>query len=427
MKIGTRILLVFSMSVSLILAGALTGCGSAGQQVIVQQPRRETQEAMEAVDLTLPEQIETNETTDVTIHEQIEMTDAPVETDWRDAMEALLNDMYGDYMEEGGEIAFVPNGTLIDGIYNENIYNGIRMYALAAGVSFSYYGVEEGTLDYREAIIHAVDNQAKVVVCAGEDFQEVIGELQDVYPQVSFLLIDGVPVDESGEPVAIADNVHCVTFREEQAGYLAGYMAVAEGYRGLGFIGGVESMPVIRYGYGYLQGIDDAARQLEIDDVSVRYWYAGTYLPGEEIRKKALDWYGDGTEIIFACGGRLYESVLEAAEEKDGIMIGADMDQCRESDRILTSAVKDLANAVIISLDDYYAAGGQWSEMFAGKEQRCGAKESCTGLPVLNTDWRFENVSTDEYYEVFHRVRRGEIEVSDVVDVRPQVSVMVEY
>ena len=161
--------------------------------------------------------------------------------------------------------------------------------------------------------------------------------------------------------------------------------------------------------------------------MSVRYWYAGTYLPGEEIHKKALDWYGDGTEIIFACGGRLYESVLEAAEEKDGIMIGADMDQCRESERILTSAVKDLANAVIISLDDYYAAGGQWSEMFAGNEQRCGAKENCTRLPVLNTDWRFENVSTDEYYEVFHRVRRGEIEVSDVVDVRPQVSVMVEY
>jgi len=108
-------------------------------------------------------------------------------------------------------------------------------------------------------------------------------------------------------------------------------------------------------------------------------------------------------------------------------MIGADMDQCRESECVLTSAVKDIANAVIISLDDYYAAGGRWSENFAGQVQRCGAKENCTGLPVLNTEWRFENITIDEYYKVFHQVRRGEIEVSDVVDVRPQVSVTVEY
>ena len=124
---------------------------------------------------------------------------------------------------------------------------------------------------------------------------------------------------------------------------------------------------------------------------------------------------------------RLYESVVEAAEDKGGMMIGADMDQCRESECVLTSAVKDIANAVIISLDDYYAAGGRWSENFAGQVQRCGAKENCTGLPVLNTEWRFENITIDEYYKVFHQVRRGEIEVSDVVDVRPQVSVTVEY
>ena len=302
------------------------------------------------------------------------------------------------------------------------------MYALAAGVSFSYYGVEgESLQDYRDALVHAVDNQARIIVCAGENFQKAVYELQNEYPQISFLLIDGVPEDESGEAADVADNVHCVTFQEEQAGYLAGYMAVMEGYRRFGFIGGVESAPVIRYGYGYLQGIDDAAGSMAIEDVSVKYWYAGTYEPGQEILDKASAWYEDGTEVIFACGGRLYESVVEAAEEKGGMMIGADMDQCRESECVLTSAVKDIANAVIISLDDYYAAGGRWSENFAGQVQRCGAKENCTGLPVLNTEWRFENITIDEYYKVFHQVRRGEIEVSDVVDVRPQVSVTVEY
>ncbi len=425
MKIGTKRPLVLSLSAVLILVGILTGCGSAKEQAVMEQPQRET---VEVADITIHEQMEVTETTDIPIHEQIEIERTTQTTDWQDAMEALLHDMYGDYREEGGEIVFVPDGELMDGIYNENIYNGIRMYALAAGISFSFYEVEDGGPEkYQEAIVHAVDRQAKVIVCAGEDFQRAVGALQDVYPQISFLLIDGMPMDEAGEPVNLSDNVHCVAFREEQSGYLAGYMAVLEGYRRFGFIGGTKAAPVLRYGYGYLQGIDDAAEQMMLDDVSVKYWCAETYEASQEVFEKALAWYEENTEVIFACGGQLYESVLEAAEDKGGMMIGADIDQCQESECILTSAVKGIADAVILSLDDYYAAGGRWSEPFAGQVQYCGAKEKCTGLPVLNTEWRFENVTTDEYYEVFHRVRRGEIEVSDEVEVRPQVSVTVEY
>lgn len=431
MKSGTKKSHVLSVAAGFLLAVVLTGCGATGQQAVVEQSS-EVQDKIEVTaepaEIMIHEQMATDEGAGVTIHEQMEITQASEEADGQDAMEALLNDMYGDYMEEGGEIAFVPDGILMDGIYNENIYNGIRMYALAAGVSFSYYGVEDGTYeDYRNAIVHAVDNRARVIVCAGDNFQKAVGELQDVYSQISFLLIDGVPVDTSEESLPIADNVHCVAFREEQAGYLAGYMAVLEGYRRFGFIGGVETEPVIRYGYGYLQGIDDAARELKQNDVVVNYWYAGTYLPGPEIQKKASDWYDSGTEVIFACGGQLYESVLKAAEDKDRLMIGVDIDQSRESERVLTSAVKDVANAVVISLDDYYAAGGRWSEEYAGQKQLCGTKENCVGIPTVDTEWRFENVTTDEYYKVFHQVRRGETEVSDAVDKRPQVSVTVNY
>ena len=302
MKIGTKRPLVISISVGLILTGILTGCGAAGQREAV-EPSGETKEAVETVGITFVDQLEVEEPARVTIQEQMKIEEEPEEADYRDVMAALLSDMYGDYREEGGEIAFVPDGALIDGIYNENIYDGICMYALAAGVSFSYYGVEgESLQDYRDALVHAVDNQARIIVCAGENFQKAVYELQNEYPQISFLLIDGVPEDESGEAADVADNVHCVTFQEEQAGYLAGYMAVMEGYRRFGFIGGVESAPVIRYGYGYLQGIDDAAGSMAIEDVSVKYWYAGTYEPGQEILDKASAWYEDGTEVIFACG-----------------------------------------------------------------------------------------------------------------------------
>ena len=383
----------------LLLAGALTGCAPSGQQEAISKE---------------------NDTEDTDI-QQMQQEAAKI-----DPMKELLKDTYGDYQETGGEIAFVSDGVVMDGGYNETIYEGIQTYGLAAGASFSSYNMEEDHFEEPlEIINYAVSNQAKVVVCAGHDFSEAVGKLQDVYPEVSFLLIDGVPSDEKGEPVEIADNVHCVSFREEESGYLAGYMAVLEGYRSLGFIGGKEDPAVIRYGYGYLQGIDAAAGELELEDVAVNYWYSGAYQASEEVYEKAAGWYREGTELIFACGGSLYESVVEAAEDEDGLLIGVDVDQCEVSKRFLTSAVKDIANAVVLSLDDYYAAGKKWSEEYAGQSVRYGAESNCVGIPVLETEWRFKNVTMEKYYDIYAQMKQGKISVSDETDIRPQISVTV--
>lgn len=348
-----------------------------------------------------------------------------------DPMSELLKDPYGDYREKGGEIAFVLNGSIGDGNYNEAIYEGIQMYALAAGASFSYYQTEDDSPDgHSDAIELAAENEAQIIICAGYDFQESVGELQDVYPEVSFLLIDGVSVGKDGKPVEISDNVHCISFREEESGYLAGYLAVLEGFRELGFIGGKEESPsVVRYGYGFLQGINAAADELGLgkEEISVNYWYSGSFLPEQKTKDMAAKWYEEGTKVIFACGGGLYESVLEAADEADGLLIGVDVDQSPLSERFLTSAVKDVTNGVILSLDDYYATGKKWSDAFAGQEVRYGAMERCTGLPVSDTEWRFKNVTAEEYDAIYKRMRQGELSVSDEIERKPQVAITVNY
>ncbi len=341
--------------------------------------------------------------------------------------EALFEDFYGDYQEEGGEIAFLTDGILEDEAFNEAIYDGIQLYAMGAGVSFSHYGV--GARDpqgYRDAVALAAEKDAKIIVCAGWQFGEAVGSLQEVYPDVSFLMVDGTPVDETGALKDMNPNVHSICFHEEQSGYLAGYLTVLEGYRRLGFIGGKEDPSVVRYGYGYLQGIEAAVQEHGIEDVSVRYWYAGSYEPSREIQETAADWYAAGTEVIFSCGGSLYESVLEAAEETDGLLIGVDVDQSRLSKRVLTSAMKDISHAVVISLDDYYATGAQWSDAFAGKQTRYGIEENCAELPIQDGAWRFANVTKQDYYDVYQRLKKGEAVVSDETGRMPEVSYQVE-
>lgn len=369
-------------------------------------------------------------------------TDGDEMTTWREAVDKMFEDPYGDYSETGGEIALLTDGNVEDGAYNEAVYNGVRMYALGAGVSFSYYSANPEDIEsYREQMERAAQDGAKIIVCAGYRFGEAVSGLSGVYPQTSFLLVDAVPHNAADEEEPIDENVHCILFHEEQAGYLAGYMAVWEGYRKLGFIGGTfvdsyvtdseqgyrkEEPPVLRYGYGYLQGIDAAAKDLSLTDVTVNYWYADGFSADIAVREKAASWYENGVQVIFACGGGLYESVLEAAEVQDGLMIGVDVDQCRISNRVLTSAVKNISSAVTDALDHYYATGG-WSEEDAGQVKRYGVEEGCAAIPIVDTEWRFKEIPTTHFFEIYKQMKRGDRTVSDAIDAPPQVAIAVNY
>lgn len=348
-------------------------------------------------------------------------------TSWQESVQKMFEDPYGDYRETGGEIVLLTDGSVEDGGYNETVYNGVRMYALGAGKSFSCYSADMYDLEsYHELIERSAQEGARIIVCAGNTFGEAVGAMQEMFPQTSFLLIDSVPHNVDGEELPIGENVHCVLFHEEEAGYLAGYMAVWEGYRHLGFMGGREEPAVLRYGYGYLQGIDAAAKDLSLEDVTVNYGYAGIFSPDIAVRVKADEWYENGTQIIFVCGGGLYESVLEAAENQDGMLIGVDVDQARVSDRFLTSAVKNIGTAVTDALDSFYANGG-WHDGRAGKVKRYGVEEGCAAIPVVDTEWRFKEIPTTHFLEIFKQMKRGDRVVSDDISAPPQVAVTVNF
>lgn len=337
---------------------------------------------------------------------------------------------YPERRKELGQAALVTGTSpVMDGGYNQAAYEGLQSYAQSAGVVYSYYSAAYDSLEgYEEAVLTAIESGARLIVCAGSYFEQAVGSLQDQYQDVYFLLLDGVPKDGSGNAVDIGQNVHCIVYDEEEAGYLAGYMTVLEGYTRLGFIGGRPFPSVCRYGYGYVQGIDDAAAYRDIsDEIRIDYWYADTFLPNEQVEKRAYDWYMSGTEVIFVCGGSLYESVLAGAESCGGRLIGADVDQSGISELFLTSAVKGVKASVIIALDDFYAYGGTWSGELAGKVIAYGAEKKCIELPFSDEAWRFEHVSADDYFQILADLKTGKIHVSDKIDIFPETTVPVIY
>lgn len=318
---------------------------------------------------------------------------------------------------------------VMDNGFNQAALRGIQTYADGAGVSYSCYNVEEdGPDSYEETVLSAIQDNARLIVCAGSHFEQAVGTLQNNYDDIYFLVLDGVPRDSSGNEDVIAPNVHCITYREEEAGYLVGYMSVLEGYRRFGFIGGEQLPSVQRYGYGYLQGIDDAAGLLgAADDIEVEYWYADSFSPNEQIETISGEWYQEGTEIIFACGGSIYQSVLSSAEADDGMLIGADVDQSDISGRFLTSAMKGIDSSVIIALDDFFASGKKWPSDLAGNVVSYGAREKCINLPVQNNAWRFQTATMEEYLQILARLKSGDIQISVDTDTLPETIVAVIY
>ena len=326
------------------------------------------------------------------------------------------------------DVAFVTDvGNIDDQSFNQYTWQGVQDFCAANGLNANYYRPTEDSDAARiEQMDNAVADGAKAIVVAGYLFGSSIAEAQEKYPEVQFLALD-VSAFDLGDKTAGA-NTALITYREEQAGYLAGYAAVIDGYKELGFLGGMAVPAVIRYGYGFVQGADAAAKVLGVSDVNIKYWYSGGFAATDEVKNKMDGWYSEGTEVVFACGGPVCQSCDAAAQANGGKMIGVDVDQSGQFDTVITSAMKALANSVNVALTDAMNNGWKFSETYAGKETTLGAAEDCVGLPMETS--KFTAFTQEQYDTLFTAIADGSLVVDNSFDaeVKPAVTnVTVDY
>lgn len=322
------------------------------------------------------------------------------------------------------KIAMITDsGDITDESFNQITWETCVAYGEANGIETQYYKPAEDTDEERiNAVDLAVAEGATVVVMPGYLFGPAIAEEQDLYPDVTFIAVDvteGDIVNLAGENVALGSNVYICSFQEEQAGYLAGYAAVKDGYTSLGFLGGIAVPAVIRYGFGYIQGINAAAEEMGVD-VDVKYYYGGQFYGDDAITARMEGWYADGTQVVFACGGGIYTSAVDAAAQYDGKVIGVDVDQFPKiGDACITSAMKGLGSAVEAALDAY--TSGNWSSI-GGKSEQLGLTQGdYLGLPTADASWGFKTFTKDEYETVLNGIKDGSITVSNDTENQPEV------
>ena len=324
------------------------------------------------------------------------------------------------------QVAFVTDvGQLKDKSFNQGTFDGVKLYANANGLSYKYYqpanGSEATDDDRYDAMKAAVDGGAEVVVCAGYLQEAALKRAAIDYPDTSFVFIDGYPLsDDDGN---ILTNVAGIAFQEEQAGYFAGYAVVMDGFTKLGFCGGGggDNPACCRFGYGYVQGANAAAAELGVDvEVNYSWQYGANFSASPELQTMASGWYQNGTEIIFACGGAMFQSISAAASANDGYVVGVDVDQSAESDAVITSAMKGLASAVQWAVGHVY--DGTFAEI-GGVATSLGVTDDAVGLPTADESWRFESFTLDQYDELYQKVLDGTL----VVDADYEANLEQDY
>lgn len=316
----------------------------------------------------------------------------------------------------GGEtIALVTGASGTESGADAMLWQGVQTFASAYGYTATTQTAEgDSSADAETALRTAAESGAKLVICRGDAAATALYRIQENYPDVHYLLFDDEPHNDDYSAYKTANLVHCVLFQEEQAGYLAGYAAVIDGYTSLGFVGAREIPGIVRYGTGFLQGAEAAAEQ-QGETVNLKFWFADTYDENDAVTQRMADWYNGGVSLIFVSGGTLYKCAAQAAEQTGGKVMAGDTNVTALSDSILASAVKCYNAAVQRQLYEFFTAGS-WSAQNAGQTERVGITNAEVALES-DTSWRLDSFTLDDYRSLYEDLRTSVKRVDAYADM----------
>ena len=345
------------------------------------------------------------------------------------------------------KVAMVTDyGDITDQSFNQTTWEAVVAFGKDNNVETKYYKPTSNDTAGRVASVElAIAEGYNVIVMPGYAFGGTIVEVAPNYPDVKFVALDvakgdlletavankGESYDYNPDNWKLEDyvdlsNVYCAIYQEELSGYMAGYAAVKLGYTKLGFLGGMAVPAVIRFGYGYVQGVDAAAKELGIT-VDMKYAYGNQFYGDADITAVMDTWYADGTQIVFACGGGIYTSAAEAAKKAGGKVIGVDVDQKAIIDgdygegMTVTSATKGLRPTTINALTDIIV-GGKWAD-YAGKIVTLGLVSgddpSANYVQLAETTQFGDGFTKDDYAALVKGMFDGTITVSNDTSAEP--------
>ena len=288
-------------------------------------------------------------------------------------------------------------GQLNDNGFNELAFKGLKRAERELGVTGRVVEAKSAA-DYIPNMTTLARQGFDLIIGVGFAQGDAIAAAAKRFPDTSFAIIDVDHAFLKGKPA----NVQGLLFREEQVGYLVGYLGALEaekaGAKAISAVGGYKEPPVDRFIAGYRAGAEAA-----VPGTKVTWSYSQDWEDQAKCKELALNQIAAGSKVVFQVAGGCGLGALSAAKDKQVWGIGVDADQSFLGPHVLTSALKGVDSAVFLTVqaleDDTFAGG---------KNVVFGIDQDGVGLGTLSPKADADDVTAVE--EVEQQLAAGEID-----------------
>ncbi len=261
-------------------------------------------------------------------------------------------------------------GGVNDQSFNQSAWAGMTEFGKKYNVDVSYLESKQES-DFEINLDKLADSGNNLVWGIGFAMAHALLDAAESNIDINYAIIDNSYGDETPE------NVTGVVFRAQESAFIVGYIAgKTTTTNKVGFVGGMKSDVIDQFHYGYMAGVDYAAKEVG-KKIDVNVQYAESFSDSAKGKAIATKMFTDGCDIVFHAAGGVGVGVIEAAKSLNKFAIGVDLDQSYLApDNVLTSALKNVNVAVIKVSEDLYN-----NINIGGKTYDLGLKDEAVGIP----------------------------------------------
>ncbi|MFP3042807.1 BMP family ABC transporter substrate-binding protein [Treponema primitia] len=278
----------------------------------------------------------------------------------------------------GLKVALLINGNLGDKSFHDSANNGLSMIRDKLGGQIKVVEVGYDDSKWEPALRDLCDEKHDIIICGTWQMQELVAKVAPDYPNQKIIVYD-TSMDYASDTKGVYKNIYSIEYKQNEGSYLAGVLAASTSKTGIiGFVGGMDNTVIRDFLVGYIQGAKDFNQNIKVVPS-----FVGNFSDTAKAKELTFAQYQMGADVVFSVASNAGEGVLQAAKERNHLVIGVDSDQAmlhQDSDPemanlIMSSMLKRVDQSLYLAVQQAIAGTLAW-----GTRVELGINEDCVGL-----------------------------------------------
>ncbi|MDR1249391.1 MAG: BMP family ABC transporter substrate-binding protein [Treponema sp.] len=276
------------------------------------------------------------------------------------------------------KVALLINGNLGDKSFHDSANNGLAMIKDRLGCATKVVEVGYDDSKWEPALRDLCDEKHDIVICGTWQMQELVAKVAPDYPDQKIIVYD-TSMDYAADSGKLFKNIYSIEYKQNEGSYLAGVLAAAMSKTGIiGFVGGMDNTVIRDFLVGYIQGAQDYNKNIKAIPS-----FVGNFSDTAKAKELTFAQYQMGADVVFSVAANAGEGTLQAAKERNHLVIGVDSDQAMLyqnsdpvlADLIMSSMLKRVDQSLFLAVQQALAGTLAW-----GTRVELGINEDCVGL-----------------------------------------------